>query len=389
MPALGLFTSRHLQQPLVHLRLVHNLEHTFGRRQGALNDVRNRRQLLNRHAERTGVLDERLNVAHRNQPQRALPRAHNAHGHIREVAHQHHGRAHNSGDELRQPRVAEVGLVHALELRHRRGLVAKRLHLGVAAIRLLDVRVQLPQRGLLRHEQALRAARNRHGDHQRQRHGGHRNQRHQRRNPQHHRQHAHEGDGRGQRLRDGILQRGGDEVHVVDHAREHVALGRAVVKRKRQPVEFALHLLAQRKHGVLRHLRHHVLLRVFENAVGRIHQQHGDEDELHLLDVDARAGLARRNRARPAIDERGGVAQNLGRHNVEQRGQQRERHGQRNQRNLRFHIFEEPEQRALCVAGVLRGRHLAGHGRRAGNRGSRRFGFHALFSHATPPPLLR
>ena len=228
----------------------------------------------------------------------------------------------------------EVLPVHPLELGDGLALVGESPHLHVPAVGLLDVAVELSERGLLSQVELLAAPRDEDGSQHRQRQADESHDRHQRRDGKHHHHHAHERDDTADELGQAVLERGRDEVHVVYHAAQDVALAAAVKIRQRDAVELLVDLAAQAVDDVLGDARHDEGLEVGEQALREVERH--DDGEYGTQRVKVHAGALHTGRdGLGALEDRGGGASQLGggKH-VEERGCDAQKQHKGNARQL-------------------------------------------------------
>ena len=149
-------------------------------------------------------------------------------------------------------------------------LAAEDLHDVAPGVHLLDVAVERAGALPLRRELLLRALRDEDRDDHRERHGEQRDRGEQPVDPEHHREHADDGEQRRDDLREALLERVGDVVDVVGHAREDVAARVAVEVAQRQPRELLVDLVAQAVDDALRHADGEVLLQPLEDGAEQV-----------------------------------------------------------------------------------------------------------------------
>ena len=141
------------------LRFIEQFEDALRRGHRGLDDVRDIRELRDRHGELPRVLDERLHIADGDRAPRHHDAADDADEDVAEVADEHRHRHDDAGDELRLPaRFVELA-VQRVEARDGLPLLPERLDDLVARVHLLDMAVELPERPLLPDEIALRPLR--------------------------------------------------------------------------------------------------------------------------------------------------------------------------------------------------------------------------------------
>ena len=123
-------------------------------------------QLSDRLREVLHVLDERLDIAHRDG---ALHREHAArerHRDVAEVADEVHDRLHEAREELRFPRALVELVVRLPEALLARLFLIERAHDRMAGERLLDLPVDFPELLLLSAEVLLRELHHDHDEHE-------------------------------------------------------------------------------------------------------------------------------------------------------------------------------------------------------------------------------
>ncbi len=240
------------------LRRVQELEHALRACRHLLQHVRYGRKLRDGLSKVLNVLDERLDVARLDRTVHGKARAHHDDADVAHVAHEAHERLHEAGKELALPRALVQQVVLLLEVLDGALAAIERLDNHLAGEVLLDAAVHGAELLLLQAEVALRPL-----DEHTQNQRGHR-QRHERharerkRDRDHHHRDAHDLRDGGHQLDEALVKRLAQRVHVVCHAREHVALrhGAAVEVRERHARDLLRNLPAHAVHDLLRHAGH-------------------------------------------------------------------------------------------------------------------------------------
>jgi hypothetical protein len=236
-----------------------------------------------------------------------------------------------------------------------RCLVAEGGDDGVAAVHLGDVTVERPERRLLLHEELLRPLGDAGDDDQAQWQRQDDAECQQPADGQHHHDHTDQRQHRRQKLREVLLQGAADAVQVVDRAAHHFAAGSRVEELERQAIELGLDLLAQRVHGLLRHVGHQVLHDVLKHVGHDIQDHQARQDAANAGKVDPGARGAGGLRHEALENLRRGEAQDLRAEDAEHRADRAGSDDDRERRPVRPQVAEQADQRALEVLGLLRG----------------------------------
>ena len=268
---------------------VEKLEDSLGRGRSGLHCRGHPAELAQRLRELLGVLDEGLHIAQAQRPRGHHDPADHRDGHIGDVPDDQHERHHDPREELgAQRRAVELVILLGESLPHRlRAPVDP--HEGVTGEGLLHTRVDAARARPLMGE-GLLGARPDHPEHSA--HERDDDERHQRQLPgdrEHHPHDAHDGEDRGQRPGQRLLEGVGDVVDVVGDAGEHLAALHLVEVGQRQAVDLGLHLLAQPVHGGHGDAVEQESLQPHEDRRGDVQHEHRGEDRAEATEVDALA----------------------------------------------------------------------------------------------------
>ena len=212
-------------------------KHALCRRHGGLQKVCHVGRLGDGLVEVSHILDKRLNIADFHQLSICQIAAQNAHAHIAQVADKIQNRHHQPGQKLGLTRVFVQFVVHLFKLTQRRFFAVKRLHHKVPAVHFLHMAVERTQRVLLVHKVFLRALYHAFYHQQRQRQHQQRHQRHRQGNADHHHQNAHQRCPGRDQLRNGLVQRLRNRVHIVGNSAQHIAMAGSVKIFERHTVD--------------------------------------------------------------------------------------------------------------------------------------------------------
>jgi len=333
--------------------LIQELEDALGRGDGGLEDIGDVGGLHDGPGELLGVLNKRLDIADGDLAARHQDTADHADQHVTEVADEVHQRHDDAGDKLRFPARRVEPLVDRIEGVDRLGLVAERLDDGVPGIHLLHVAVEHAQFALLCHEVALRALgdQSRHQDVQGQ--GNDDDPREQRADREHHDHDAHDGDERGNKLCQALLQRGGDCVDVVRHPTEDLAVRPRVEKRERQAGQLVVDIGPHVVDSSLCDPGHDVLLDVAEeraNGVETDQEQQNVPDAAEIHGWRRPAGPCRDDLGDDACEDLGGdLAHQFRADDVEHRAQNGTGQDHAELHAMRPEIPQQPNEGATKV----------------------------------------
>ena len=188
------------------LLLFQEGENALGCGRHLLEHVAHLGQLSDRLREVLHVLDERLDIAHRDGTLHREHAARERHRYVAEVADEVHDRLHEAREELRFPRALVELVVRLLEALLARLFLVERAHDRMAGERLLDLPVDFPELLLLSAKVLLRELHHDHDEHKRDREHDKRDPRHHQVDRDHHRDDADERGDRRDHLRDALVQ---------------------------------------------------------------------------------------------------------------------------------------------------------------------------------------
>ena len=214
--------ARHGVCGLVGLK---ELENALGCGRHLLQHVRDLRKLGDRLREVPDVLDERLDVADRDDAANLEIRAEHRDDHVPEIRDEVHDRHHEPRDELGFPCRGIEHVVGAIEFLDLLALTVEGAHDLMARERLLDPSVDIAEAVLLGLEVLLRTFHELRDEQPRYGNDKHRHERHGNVDGQHHRKHAHDRDRRRDKLRQTLVEALSKRVDVVGDARKDVARG--------------------------------------------------------------------------------------------------------------------------------------------------------------------
>ena len=334
---------------------LEELEHTLGGSGRHLQHVGHLCELDDGLREVLDVLDERLDVAHRDYALDSEHTAHDGHDDITQIADDVHDRAHEPREELGFPCTLVESLVRVVELVYRCLLTAERLHDRMAAERFLDEAVDGAEVGLLSIKLLLRALDDDADAHDRRGHDKQRDQRHDHVDGEHDGQHAHDGDHSAQQFRNALIEALTQRVDIVGDARERVSRRRALEVTHGQPVDLLGDLAAELVAGLLRNVGEHQALHEHASGAAQVYDERRDENRPDSIEVDAAGALDFGN---DAVEQFGrGSRKDLRPDDVEHRRAYGE-HQRREHRELETaEETDELAHRALEIARFLRDDH--------------------------------
>ena len=258
----------------------HGLEHI-----GHLGD------LGHRLGELPQVLNESLDVAHRDGAGHRQHGAHHRHGHIAQVAYEGHDGLHHTGEELAQPGRLEEDGVGLVKLPDHFLLPVEGPHHTVAGVGLLHLAVDLAQILLLGHKVLLAVLDHQHHQACRHRKDDQGDEGHQRGDGKHHHQHADESGHRGNEGSHRLVQALSQGIHIVGDTGEDLAHGTGLKILHGHAVDFLRDITPQAVAGLLGDPAHDPAL---EQREARADQVEDDEHQQNLPDlakVDTAASL--------------------------------------------------------------------------------------------------
>ena len=372
---------------------VEQLEHPLGRCSTRLQEVGHTSDLRDGHLELTRVLDERLHVTQRHGTTGHPQAADHCDRDVVEVGDEHEGRLDEAGDELRLEAALGHLRVRIIEISDGCIAMAVYAHELMAREHLLHMAIELARPLPLGTEVRLRPLGDDHGDDEGQRDCQHRDERKDRADPDHHRQHANNGQHRGDQLRERLLQGHSDVVDVVGDPAQQVAARRGVEIAQRQTSELEVHLFAQSVHRALSDPGHEVVLPPRQHRREEVDDRDNREQPGKCCEVDpltrgechrrqhvglralpctskARNGLglrdARRNllRDHSGEDDVGGIAQQLGTEHGQEHARDAKDEDEDRHATLGAQAGSESAHGAAQVLGLL-GRRDHVHARRA------------------------
>ena len=315
------------------LRLgVHHLEYALRARERGLQHGDLVGQVVDGHLELAGVLQKRLDHAHRADRTRHHQIAANArHQREADVPDDVHQGADATGKNRRLGADFRQFLVRALEIFHHVLFAAKDLHNLRARDRLFHHAIQFAERGLLLLEEAARvlgdAAQHKHA--QRNREAG--DDRELPAQGKHHGKRDHHGDDAGKHLRERVGKHIGNIVHIVGQAAHQLAVRFGIEKTQWQLLQALEQIRADDAHRMLRHIHQQQRLPQRAQPAAQVQQEHkqhriaqrghgigcgerhaapagqGNEANGHALERKADHAFARGVIARELIREKGGA----------------------------------------------------------------------------------
>ncbi len=216
------------------LLLIKQFEDALRRGHRRLNDVREVRKLGDRLRELLCVLDKSRHIANSNGSLSHQNAADYRDKHVADVADKAHERHNDARNELRSPAsFVELLIAHG-KFGNGLCLAPEGFDDLVTHIHLLDMAVEFSKRPLLPSEVILRAFGNTHCDEQTQWKGQQYNQAEERTDRQHQHDHTDQRHKRGNQLRDTLLERGAEIIHIVDRAAHNFAVRARVEVLQRQ-----------------------------------------------------------------------------------------------------------------------------------------------------------
>ncbi|MNE41113.1 hypothetical protein D3C80_1351680 [compost metagenome] len=142
---------------------------------------------------------------------------------------------------------------------------------------------------------SLGTLRDGHNDHKAQRQGDYGNQGQPRADRQHHDDNPDNGyDGRDQ-LRQALLQRCADIIHIIGCTAEDFAVGTGIKIFQRQPFQLAVHLLPHIKDNLLGDSGHYVLLHVTEQGAEQVQTAQNKQNFIHISKINVRSLYTRQH----------------------------------------------------------------------------------------------
>ena len=338
---------------LALLRRGEKLEDALGSGGHGLHRVGHVGELLDRLREVAHVLDEALDVAGGRLADERELRAHHDDAHVAHVAHEAHERHHQAGEELAAPAAHEQAVVLNLEVGH--GALGAVEHLDDVLARevLLHDAVHGAEHPLLLAEVLLREVHHHEHDHHRDRQREHGDAGERQADGEHHHEHADDLRDGGDELRDGLVERLAERVHVVGDAAEHVTLAVAVEVAHGDDRDLLGDLLAHAVADLLRDAGHEPALDEVARRAGQVQAEKPQQRHPDPLEVHRSRALDRGNE--PLVELGGHRAQYARPHDVEDHRAHGKHAGENDGDLVAPHVPQEPDDGPLEVLCALRG----------------------------------
>src|SRR5450759_973582 len=219
------------------LGLSQELEHPLGRGHRLLENIGDIGELRDRLRKRADKLDNGLDIPNREDALDGQGTAQDTDGDIAQVADEIHDGEQQTSQELRFPGRVVEGSIDLVKLLNTLGLTVEGFHHDVPAIHFFDVTVNVTPVILLPLEEDLRLTDDQGNDAERYRKDSQSHQGHLPTDGEHHHEHTDDHGHGGNDLRQALVKRLADRVHIIGDARKYLAVAGAVKVFERQAVD--------------------------------------------------------------------------------------------------------------------------------------------------------